>query len=169
MPYVAAADRPKLPSQSSNGTTHGVVADDEAVPNGNGSGSKGSGMDASASAESSTASQLADGHRTQPNGSSAHSNGSAGSDGAGLAYKNTLVDSRSPQELEKLLSLSLPQKGVGKDGLFALVRQVLQYSVNTWDQGFMDKLYASATPVGVVSELLAAALNTNVSRTRSSG
>lgn len=40
---------------------------------------------------------------------------------------------------------------------------MLKYSVNTWDQGFMDKLYASTNAVGVVSELLLAVLNTNVS------
>lgn len=44
-----------------------------------------------------------------------------------------------------------------------LVSSVLKYSVNTWDQGFLDKLYASTNAVGVVSELLLAVLNTNVS------
>jgi len=38
----------------------------------------------------------------------------------------------------------------------------LQYSVNTWDQGFLDKLYASTDAPGVVSELVLAVLNTNV-------
>jgi glutamate decarboxylase len=28
-----------------------------------------------------------------------------------------------------------------------VVKQVLGYSVNTWDQGFMDKLYASTNAV----------------------
>ncbi|KAF2634074.1 glutamate decarboxylase-like protein 1 [Massarina eburnea CBS 473.64] len=41
------------------------------------------------------------------------------------------------------------------------VEKVLGYSVNTWDQGFMDKLYASTNAVGLVSELLLATLNTN--------
>ena len=43
-----------------------------------------------------------------------------------------------------------------------MVEQVLQFSVNTWDQGFMDKLYSSTNAVGVVSELILAVLNTNV-------
>lgn len=54
------------------------------------------------------------------------------------------------------------------------IQQVLQYSVNTWDQGFMDKLYSSTNPVspppsfsvlpqvGVIAETLLAILNTNV-------
>jgi glutamate decarboxylase len=38
----------------------------------------------------------------------------------------------------------LPEKdGLGKDGLLDAIQQVLKYSVNTWDQGFLDKLYAS--------------------------
>lgn len=28
-----------------------------------------------------------------------------------------------------------------------MVERVLRYSVNTWDQGFMDKLYASTNAV----------------------
>ncbi|KAK5240611.1 Glutamate decarboxylase 2, partial [Cryomyces antarcticus] len=52
--------------------------------------------------------------------------------------------------------------GKGKDGLLETVQRILQYSVNTWDQGFMDKLYASTNAVGVASELLLAVLNTNV-------
>lgn len=40
--------------------------------------------------------------------------------------------------------------------------KTLKYSVNTWDQGFLDKLYGSTNPVGVVSELLLGVLNTNV-------
>jgi hypothetical protein len=74
-----------------------------------------------------------------------------------------LVDSKSPQELGDILSLLLTDGGVGKDGLLDLVQRTLLYSVNTWDQGFMDKLYASTNPVGVISELVLATLNTNVS------
>ncbi|KAJ4422643.1 Glutamate decarboxylase 2, partial [Gnomoniopsis sp. IMI 355080] len=39
---------------------------------------------------------------------------------------------------------------------------LLTHSVNTWDQGFLDKLYSAPSPVGLASELLLAALNTNV-------
>lgn len=42
------------------------------------------------------------------------------------------------------------------------ISQILNYSVNTWDQGFMDKLYSSTNAVGVVAEMLLAVLNTNV-------
>jgi glutamate decarboxylase len=58
-----------------------------------------------------------------------------------------LLDCKSPNELKPLLNLDLPQHGSGRDGLLAMVEKTLKYSVNTWDQGFMDKLYASTNPV----------------------
>lgn len=45
------------------------------------------------------------------------------------------------------MNFDLPGKGKGKDGVLEAVKQVLKYSVNTWDQGFMDKLYASTNAV----------------------
>ncbi|KAK3898003.1 pyridoxal phosphate-dependent transferase [Staphylotrichum tortipilum] len=77
--------------------------------------------------------------------------------------RNALVDARKPEDLARELALSLPSgEGRGEEGLLDAVKDVLKYSVNTWDQGFMDKLYASTNPVGVASELLLGALNTNV-------
>ncbi|KAL2151289.1 hypothetical protein VTH82DRAFT_6387 [Thermothelomyces myriococcoides] len=77
--------------------------------------------------------------------------------------QNTLVKTRSPEDLVKELALNLPKgEGRGEEGLLQTIRDVLKYSVNTWDQGFLDKLYASTNPVGVASELLLGVLNTNV-------
>jgi glutamate decarboxylase len=44
----------------------------------------------------------------------------------------------------------------------SVVEQILQYSVNTWDRGFIHKLSGSTNAVGLVSELLLAVLNANV-------
>ncbi|PYH40431.1 pyridoxal phosphate-dependent decarboxylase family protein [Aspergillus saccharolyticus JOP 1030-1] len=74
----------------------------------------------------------------------------------------SLVEHKKPEELQELLQLSLPQEGTGQNGLVDVLRQVLRYSVNTWHQGFLDKLYASTNAPGVASELILAALNTNV-------
>lgn len=76
--------------------------------------------------------------------------------------RTALVEHHSPEKLKSILNLDIPALGGGKEGLVQMVEQVLKYSVNTWDQGFMDKLYASTNAVGLVSELLLAALNTNV-------
>lgn len=45
--------------------------------------------------------------------------------------------------------LSINKEAGGKDGLVGIVEKVLKYSVNTWDQGFMDKLYASTNAVSI--------------------
>jgi glutamate decarboxylase len=63
------------------------------------------------------------------------------------ASGNVLVDALAPAELAPRLALELPDEGRGRDGLLDLVRRMLRFSVNTWDQGFLDKLYASTTPV----------------------
>lgn len=58
-----------------------------------------------------------------------------------------LVEQHSPEELLKRFAFELPEGPGGKDAVLDLVARVLKYSVNTWDQGFLDKLYATNTPV----------------------
>ena len=41
----------------------------------------------------------------------------------------------------------MPDKGRGQDGLLKMLEKILRYSVNTWNEGFMDKLYASTNAV----------------------
>lgn len=73
-----------------------------------------------------------------------------------------LLEPHPPKELQQLLGFSLPDQGLGHDGFVEMVDQVLRHSVNTWDQGFLDKLYANTTPVGLAADLLLSSLNTNV-------
>ncbi|KAL4906738.1 hypothetical protein BDW74DRAFT_126771 [Aspergillus multicolor] len=87
---------------------------------------------------------------------------SNGTNGDHAIVGTSLVDYKRPEELQEILQLSLPQQGTGQDGLIGVLRNVLRYSVNTWHQGFLDKLYASTNAPGVASELILAALNTNV-------
>jgi hypothetical protein len=61
--------------------------------------------------------------------------------------RTALVEEHKPEVLVKRLALDLSEDGKGREGLLDLVQKVLQYSVNTWDQGFMDKLYASNNAV----------------------
>ncbi|TGO09045.1 hypothetical protein BTUL_0181g00060 [Botrytis tulipae] len=76
--------------------------------------------------------------------------------------RTTLLEHHKPAKLLQLLDFNLPINGKGKEGLLSSIEQVLKYSVNTWDQGFLDKLYASTNAVGIISELILAVLNTNV-------
>lgn len=73
-----------------------------------------------------------------------------------------LVEPHEPHKLLRLLNLELPDGGEGRPGFLEMVKKVLRYSVNTWDQGFMDKLCASTDAPGVASELVLAVLNTNL-------
>jgi glutamate decarboxylase len=66
-----------------------------------------------------------------------------------VSSRNVLVDLHTPDALLESLKFSLPTgEGLGKDGLLDVAQKVLQHSVNTWDQGFLDKLYASNNAVG---------------------
>lgn len=65
-----------------------------------------------------------------------------------------VVDIHPPKTLEKLMAstLDIPEQGLGQAGIMGVVEQVLKYSVNTWDQGFMDKLYASTNAVSAAGQ-----------------
>lgn len=73
--------------------------------------------------------------------------------GHGLAIpgggpRTALVEHHKPERLTKLLNFHIPDgAGQGKDGLLAIIENVLNFSVNTWDQGFLDKLYSSTNAV----------------------
>jgi glutamate decarboxylase len=63
--------------------------------------------------------------------------------------RTTLVEHHPPKKLESILSkeLTINEDAGGKDDLMSVVDSILKYSVNTWDQGFLDKLYASTNAV----------------------
>ena len=65
--------------------------------------------------------------------------------------RTSLVEHHWPEKLVNLMKFELPGNGKGKEGLLATVEQVLKYSVNTWDQGFLDKLYSSTNAVRILS------------------
>lgn len=67
----------------------------------------------------------------------------------------------SPQELLKCVPLETPRTGYGTKRVYEVFEQVLENSVVTWHPGFLDKLYASTNPIGVVADILLSLLNTN--------
>jgi glutamate decarboxylase len=68
-----------------------------------------------------------------------------------------LVEHHPPKKLESILKqeLEINESAGGKDGLMSLVETIMKYSVNTWDQGFLDKLYASTNAVSINFQILA--------------
>lgn len=46
-------------------------------------------------------------------------------------------------------------------GTLEIIKSTLDYSVNSWNPRFLDKLYAGTNPIGVISELLLGVLNSN--------
>ena len=73
------------------------------------------------------------------------------------------VEPLKPALLSERMQFALPLgDGSGKAGLMRIFDLLLKYSVNTWHQGFLDKLCASTNGVGVVSDLLLSVLNTNL-------
>ena len=86
-------------------------------------------------------------------------------DGHGIPRSDggtTLVSTHSGAELTRIMDVKLPESGQGSQGLLDAIAITMQYSVNTWDPGFMDKLYASTDAPGLAAELVLATLNTNV-------
>lgn len=82
--------------------------------------------------------------------------------------RNVLVKSHEPKVLAQRLNIALPKhEGTGQVGFGEAAKEILEYSVNTWDQGFLDKLSASTNAVGVASELLLSVLNANVRHMKS--
>lgn len=69
----------------------------------------------------------------------------------------------SPGFLKQQFNADLSSDGIkGNDEeVMGFLDKVLEYSVNTWNPGFMDKLYASNNPIGVVSDIILSILNTN--------
>lgn len=81
-------------------------------------------------------------------------------------YKSdSLGTYHEPQTLKKVFTSNdaIFEKGLkhSQKELFEQIDNVLSYSVNTWNPGFLDKLYASTNPIGVISDIILSVLNTN--------
>lgn len=66
-----------------------------------------------------------------------------------------------PKLLYQQLDLNFNEDALDKSELQDLIEPIVQNSVHSWDPRFCDKLYAGTNPIGVISELVLAALNAN--------
>lgn len=108
--------------------------------------------------ESAAWSKFASSKSDLSNGVNGHANNASSSTPSTLPTSDR---SYEPTEVQARLALSLPDSPQGIEGTTALISRILTTSTNTWSQGFLSKLYASPTPIGTLSELLLATLNTN--------
>mgnify|MGYP002712701671 CR=1 FL=1 len=60
------------------------------------------------------------------------------------------------------LRLALPDDGVSDDALLAVMRELLEYSVNPWTDRFLAKLYSAPTVASMCGEMLLSAMNASV-------
>lgn len=78
------------------------------------------------------------------------------------SHLHTLGNYVAPNELKKHFQpYEDLENSLDQNDLSELIDKVLKYSVNTWNPGFLDKLYASNNPIGVISDLILSVLNTN--------
>ncbi|PNF13607.1 Cysteine sulfinic acid decarboxylase [Cryptotermes secundus] len=75
---------------------------------------------------------------------------------------NRVVEWRSPEELKKLIDLDLPADRVSHDRLLQLLKDIIQYSVKTGHPYFVNQLFSSVDPYGLVGQWLGDALNPSV-------
>lgn len=71
-----------------------------------------------------------------------------------------MAEPLQPEELLPVLNLKLPSSP-SPNNLTGTIEKLLRYTPSTWHPGFLNKLYAGADPVGVVAELVLAAMNAN--------
>lgn len=56
--------------------------------------------------------------------------------------------------------VTMPAAGRGAQGLLEVVEKVLKYSVNTWSEGFLDKLYGGTNAVRETSSFFVSRFST---------
>ncbi|KAJ1934089.1 Glutamate decarboxylase 2, partial [Linderina macrospora] len=71
------------------------------------------------------------------------------------------ITEASAQQLLTTLDLGLGETGVGHEGIWQDIGSICDSAAHTWNKGFLFKLFASPTPIGVIGESLTALLNNN--------
>ncbi|XP_017770774.1 PREDICTED: cysteine sulfinic acid decarboxylase [Nicrophorus vespilloides] len=80
----------------------------------------------------------------------------------GLSRDSKVLEWRNPEELLKLLDFEIRASGSSHDELLQLIRETIQYSVKTGHPYFVNQLFSSVDPYGLVGQWLTDALNPSV-------
>ncbi|XP_043280791.1 cysteine sulfinic acid decarboxylase [Venturia canescens] len=80
----------------------------------------------------------------------------------GTSRGGKVVEWVDPSELRDLVDLEVPKSGVSHEDLLQLARKVVKYSVKTGHPHFVNQLYSSVDPYGLMGQWLTDALNPSV-------
>ncbi|XP_054009712.1 cysteine sulfinic acid decarboxylase [Hylaeus anthracinus] len=80
----------------------------------------------------------------------------------GISRKNRVVEWMEPKELHSAIDLTLSDQGVSHEKLLSLARNVIKYSVKTGHPRFVNQLYSSVDPYGLLGQWMTDALNPSV-------
>ncbi|XP_003403161.2 cysteine sulfinic acid decarboxylase [Bombus terrestris] len=80
----------------------------------------------------------------------------------GTSRKNKVVEWMKPATLQSAIDLKLSDQGSSHEKLFTLARNVIKYSVKTGHPRFINQLYSSVDPYGLLGQWLTDALNPSV-------
>ncbi|RLU20663.1 hypothetical protein DMN91_007276 [Ooceraea biroi] len=76
--------------------------------------------------------------------------------------KDRVVEWVDPYDLRSVVDLSLPAEGVNHEELLMLTRDIIKYSVKTGHPHFVNQLFSSLDPYGLLGQWLTDALNPSV-------
>ncbi|CAK9818344.1 Acidic amino acid decarboxylase GADL1 (Fragment) [Anthophora plagiata] len=80
----------------------------------------------------------------------------------GTARQNRVVEWMEPPALRSAINLKLQDEGVSHEELLSLAQNVIKYSVKTGHPRFVNQLYSSVDPYGLLGQWLTDALNPSV-------
>lgn len=80
----------------------------------------------------------------------------------GTTRSNKVLEYLSPEEMQKILDLELSNEPASREKLMQLLDDTIKYSVKTGHPYFVNQLFSSVDPFGLVGQWLGDALNPSV-------
>ncbi|XP_066991602.2 cysteine sulfinic acid decarboxylase [Anabrus simplex] len=80
----------------------------------------------------------------------------------GTSRSNPVLEWHSPEQMRQLIELDLESQPANHDKLLQLLKDVIKYSVKTGHPHFINQLFSSVDPYGLVGQWLGDALNPSV-------
>ncbi|KAL1516799.1 hypothetical protein ABEB36_000654 [Hypothenemus hampei] len=77
----------------------------------------------------------------------------------GTARRNKVLDFKQPAELQEIFDFTLKNKASSHEDLKNIVKDIVKYSVKTGHPYFVNQLFSSVDPYGLIGQLITDALN----------